>query len=97
MAKYDTSIIQQYADKLYSEANFVIFIWTTVGIIGGALAGGIGGAYFKYNIGISAVIAAIIFGAIGFAIGRGSSFSLKLQAQTALCQMKIEENTRKAN
>ena len=36
----------------------------------------------------------LVAGLIGFWSGWNKAFVLKLQAQTALCQMKIEENTR---
>jgi hypothetical protein len=42
---------------------------------------------------ITAAIAALIAGLLGFAIGKEKAFIAKLQAQTALCQMKIEQNT----
>lgn len=35
----------------------------------------------------------LAFGLLGFWIGSNKAFVLKLQAQTALCQAKIEENT----
>jgi len=40
------------------------------------------------------LLGAILFGLLGFWLGRERAFQLKLQAQTALCQAKIEENTR---
>lgn len=42
-----------------------------------------------------AALGAVVAGLIGYAIGTEKAFQLKLQAQTALCQVKIEENTRK--
>lgn len=36
----------------------------------------------------------LVFGLLGFWIGSNKAFVLKLQAQTALCQVKIEENTK---
>lgn len=38
----------------------------------------------------------VILGAIGYHFGKRQALWLKLQAQTALCQAKIEENTRKS-
>ena len=47
------------------------------------------------NLGITEVlICAFIGGMMGAALGRTKGFSLKLQAQTALCQVQIERNTR---
>jgi len=39
------------------------------------------------------LIGALTAGLLGFWIGWNKAFILKLQAQTALCQAKIEENT----
>jgi hypothetical protein len=39
------------------------------------------------------LIGALIVGLLGFWIGWNKAFILKLQAQMALCQAKIEENT----
>lgn len=36
----------------------------------------------------------VLFGLLGWALGRERAFVLKLQAQTALCQTQIELNTR---
>ena len=38
----------------------------------------------------------LLGGAFGFLIGLGKAAALKLQAQTALCQVRIEENTHPA-
>lgn len=42
------------------------------------------------------VLGALFFGLFGFWIGTNKAFVLRLQAQTALCQVKIEENTHPA-
>jgi predicted membrane metal-binding protein len=83
--QYDPAIIQKFADKLYSQANTIVFVWTFLG----AVVGGAGG----YQLGYAAV-GAVIIGALGFAIGMSRAYLLRLQAQVALCQKKIEENTR---
>lgn len=41
----------------------------------------------------STLLGILAFGLLGFWIGSNKAFVLKLQAQTALCQAKIEENT----
>ena len=41
------------------------------------------------------IVFAIFTGALGYGMGREKAFLIKLQAQIALCQAKIEENTRK--
>ncbi len=93
MAQYDPAIIQKFADKLYTQANTIVVIYTLIGaILGGGLGFAANANMRLSNVGI---IAAIICGLIGFALGLQRSFMLRVQAQTALCQMKIEENTRK--
>lgn len=90
--KYNPAVIQKFADKLYSQANTIIFSCTLLGL----MAGGGGG----YTLGdhstntMFAVGGAVIGGLLGLAIGVARAFHLKLKAQTALCQMQIEQNTR---
>jgi len=90
MATYDASIIATFADALYKEAAAIVIRYTIGGIVLGAAGGYFGGGRDGTTAGI---VAAAIAGAIGWSIGRSKAFSLKLQAQTALCQMKIETNT----
>ncbi|HEU0135176.1 MAG TPA: hypothetical protein VFR28_10160 [Allosphingosinicella sp.] len=90
MANYDPSIIQEYADKLYSRADFIILGWTVFGAIVGYLAGSmLGGEGMR-------LFAVIIGGALGYGVGEQRAFLLKLQAQLALCQVEIERNGRVA-
>jgi hypothetical protein len=97
MAEYDAQIIQKFADRLYRRARTVTVLTTIVFI----LIGGSGGVIANVPFGggepsiIGAAVGAVLLGAVGFMLGREGAFRLKLQAQTALCQMKIEENTRR--
>jgi hypothetical protein len=91
--QYDRSVIQTFANSLYAQANSIIAVCTIIGVV----IGGVGGYFVPIDDmqGILAGGGAIIVGLIGFQIGRQRAFALKLQAQTALCQAKIEENTGK--
>lgn len=92
MVSYDASLLYQFADRLYSRANQAIATSTVVGVLIGAAAG-----YFVNRaFDLYALLGALVAGAIGYSIGAERAFQLKLQAQTALCHVKIEENTRKA-
>lgn len=96
MANYDPKVIQKFADKLYSQANTIVFLYTLIG----AAVGGFGGyaAAASARTGNTYALAgAVILGLIGLVLGIQRSFMLKVQAQTALCQMRTEENTRKAS
>jgi hypothetical protein len=97
MAEYDPQIIQKFADRLYRRARTVTVITTILFILIGGSAGLVANVPFggdEPSI-IGASVGAVFLGAIGFVLGREGAFRLKLQAQTALCQIKIEENTRR--
>jgi hypothetical protein len=93
---YDARIIQEFADRLYKRANSIITMYTLVGLFLGSAP-----AFFLMTESgtettttvIATGIVALFAGLIGFSIGRERVFRMKLQAQTALCQLKIEENT----
>lgn len=87
--QYDPKVIVEFASKLYSRARSVVLTYTILGVLVGA---GAGGALGK---GIGALIGAIIGGAVGYSIGSERAFQYRLQAQTALCQVQIESNSRK--
>jgi len=91
MAIYDPQVLYAFADRLYARANQVIATHTLIG----ALIGGAGGFVVHQDVDLYAVLGAVLLALIGYAIGTERAFQLKLQAQTALCQVKIEENTRK--
>jgi len=109
MIQYDPSIILLNARRLYSQATVLIITSTIMCALFGA-ALGYGFVSFFDNIknlssdfnwlplsgsAITGLLAgAIILGFLGFLGGQQRAFMLKLQAQTALCQLKIEENTR---
>ena len=86
--RYDSKILQTFADRLYSQAQSVVIICVVIGI----LVGG-GGGYAGAGI-VGAIAGAVIIGALGFVIGFSIAFQLKLKAQMLLCQKQIEENTR---
>jgi hypothetical protein len=87
MMRYDSKIIIQFAQSLYDQASSVLILFTIVGVV----VGGGGGLLLSTE---AALIGAVILGAIGYVMGQSRASQLKLQAQLALCQVAIEENTR---
>ncbi len=93
---YDSKIIQEFADRLYKRANSIVAMYTLIGLFLGSVP-----AFFLMTESeietttavIVAGIVALFGGLIGFSTGRERVFRMKLQAQTALCQLKIEQNT----
>lgn len=84
--QYDPKVIVEFATRLYSRASSIIATYT--GILVGAGAGG------AIGHGPGALIGAVVIGAIGYSVGSEKAFQYRLQAQTALCQVQIETNTR---
>ena len=92
---FDAVVIQEFAQRLYSQAASIVFTSTLLwGVIGALLGlGGAAAAHDQEAIGIAALIGAVIGGLAGFSRGRERAFKLKLKAQVALCQVQIEKNT----
>lgn len=85
---YDPAVIQEFADRLYAKANGIIRSYIIMGVIllcfGGLATGEV----------VLGAIGAVIGGVVGYSMGKEKAFSHKLQAQTALCQVQIEKNSR---
>lgn len=99
--QYDPAIIQRFANRLYARARTIVFLYTFIIGIFGLFLGGIASEVLKDRDSKTAerpfypfAIGGFLFGWIGFLIGSERGFVLRLQAQTALCQKQIEENTR---
>lgn len=90
MASYDSNVIQNIADSLYSRAATIVFLHVAFFLLVGAVAGGYAGG------GVAALVGGIVGALLGYYLGAQRAFMLKLQAQVALCQVQIEKNTRES-
>lgn len=104
MVQYDSRIIEKFAEKLYAQANRIVALYVVLFAIGGAL---VGAALANDSVSVRAardrsisvwpiILGGLMLGALGYVVGQARAFQLRLQAQTALCQVKIEQNTRAA-
>ena len=91
--RYDAAIIKTFATKLYLRAQTTVRLGVVAGaFVGLGLGGAAGGAAGHAGLG---ALVGMVFGAfVGYVVGLSAAFKLKLQAQIALCQVQIEENTR---
>jgi hypothetical protein len=97
---YDSGIIEKYAARLYRQARVAIVLYAlmmgVVGVFGSASA--FGGGLSAFRSGSPKLVVPIAGGVLGIllgtAIGIARAFTLRLQAQVALCQVQIEKNTR---
>ena len=90
---YDPRLIETFAGKLYEQAASIVSTWTLLGALFGGVFGLLAGARFGSEL-LGAGLAAIVAGGIGYTLAQPRAFLLKLQAQQALCQVRIEANTR---
>lgn len=89
--KYDENIIVMFARRLYRKADFIVMIYILMYGAFGMLAGL---ATNNNAIGLNTLATVAVFGALGYVMGSDKAFQLRLMAQTALCQVQIEKNTR---
>jgi hypothetical protein len=110
MTAYDPLIIQKFADRLYRRATTTLIVSTAFGALCGGVFGLLfclsavapsltqGDSATLVGLVVSLIgglLGAAIFGLAGYLGGRERAFRLRLQAQTVLCQIRIEENTRR--
>jgi len=94
---YDAATVHSYAARLYARARNCVVSYPLLGIglglslgyIVAGLLGPMGTPRMPYE-----ALGILIFGGTGFSLGSSRALALRLQAQTALCQIRIEENTR---
>ena len=99
MASYDPEVIQKFAGRLYARAATSAILSTAVGVLIGLVTA----PYILQSLPAAVAlrcpewVCATVLGVIGLGQGLERGFLLKLQAQTALCQLQIERNTRTPN
>lgn len=95
--QYDPAVICEFAKALYDEADALSLRAGVRGLLlGGVMAAAVGLIGLRDQT--AAMVGGVLGGAVGYAIGAAGAaaqaFSLRLQAQMALCQVEIERNTR---
>jgi hypothetical protein len=97
--KYEPAVIESHAAMLYLRAEQLIARLAALGALVGIVIGGfggvvVGGAGVNAPLLVGVLLGGLLGAAIGKSIGTGRAFMLQLAAQTALCQVAIERNTR---
>ncbi|WP_141332208.1 hypothetical protein [Myxococcus sp. AB025B] len=92
--QYDPNVIQAHAEALYAQAKGIVVRGGLAGFAIGALVGyAVGGQNAGPTL---AVVSGVLLAIIGVAMARSRAFALQLQAQSALCSVAIEANTRRS-
>lgn len=94
MANYDPKIIEEFAGRLYQQADAMLYKYTLWGIALGIVPGIL--PYLTRGMASNSLLifGAIIGGFLGWQVGRAKSLELRVRAQSILVQKQIEENTR---
>lgn len=91
-AYFDPEVIQEFANRLYKRASSITVLYGTlgflIGIVGAAPLFGTRGLSF---LGVPVLMLTTSVAAL---IGRERGYNMRLVAQQALCQLRIELNTR---
>lgn len=96
---YDAAILQQQADELYRQARAIVFV-TVVKYVASIVVvvlialTFLSKTYPDLPVGLLSILSALFAAGAGVSAGRDKALHLKLEAQTLLCQMQIELNTR---
>lgn len=97
MIQYDPAVINQFAEELYKKADNIVRKSTLQYGLMGLILLGVPAKVSGWQSGavLPGLFGMVLAGAVGHGIGKSKAFKYRLEAQTALCQAKIEENTRK--
>jgi hypothetical protein len=97
---YDPGVIESFAERLYEKAAAFVAGSIVTGAALGAAFGAVpltslGSSWpIPSSFGFATMLVGAVSGAVlGYRVADARSFSYKLQAQSALCQLQIERNT----
>ena len=92
--QYDPKVIEAFAEAMYKEAERIAVSSAILWGLGAAILIGVA----TTMLGSASLFLVLAGGAgagfLGYKRGEAKAFALKLEAQTALCQVQIERNTK---
>jgi hypothetical protein len=91
---YNANVIEQFAAGLYSQARWIVRLAIFAGVSGTLIVLMFAFAEENEEILVAAIIGGPIVTASAFLSARTIAGMLILKAQTALCQVEIEQNTK---
>lgn len=96
MAEYDPKVIQDYAEGLYKQSKSVTTCYFFIGIFAAILIFSKISEILMGEFDFLIIAIGVFLGSVmGLFAGRNRAFEMQLEAQQALCQVEIQENTKK--
>src|SRR5580704_1782061 len=96
MATYDSKVIYRFADELYARADAIVGQAILMAAVLGLVL--VAGAHFlvpkELILTVLALAFSVVVGWLMYNSAERQAFKLRLEAQMALCEVRIEENTR---
>ncbi|MCB9682707.1 MAG: hypothetical protein H6733_14675 [Alphaproteobacteria bacterium] len=92
MVEFDPEVVIQHARQLYDDARKIVWSWLMMGALVGIAVGAAATGFRSAGT----VVAAVVMAAMGYVMGNDRAGRMRLEAQLAMCQIRIEENTRAA-
>jgi MFS family permease len=102
MVSFDPQVMHEFAERMYARAGVVVVVSSLIGALLGSAMGIALAEFVEKNYHAPRAYIAIfcVVGLLGLAFGvitgQRRAFTLRLEAQKALCQLQIEANTRTA-
>ena len=93
MVEYDAELIQKFANRLYTQARTIIFVYMLIGAVGGSAVGYFVGMYLQNSSPMPTVSGALLVSLLAAISSYEKALLLKMKAQLSLCLMRIEKNT----
>jgi hypothetical protein len=101
LVQYDAKVLQQYAQRLYDRASWILVAYLLMGLAIGGVLGYVPTIVWYWRNADTpppstnwVALGALSFGCVFGLLGRAKGFAYRVKAQAILCQMQIEYNTR---
>ncbi|MBP2019241.1 uncharacterized membrane-anchored protein YhcB (DUF1043 family) [Symbiobacterium terraclitae] len=101
MDRYFPGYLREHAARVWLRAGRVAYLYATTGALIGYLVGYLINPLLTQSLNreetiFLGLVGGVVGGFLGWQLGETRAEALRLQAQLALCQAQIEENTRVA-
>lgn len=87
---FDPGVVHEHATHLYDDAQRIVANWTLMGTLMGLVIG----MAASGPLSLTTLVVAVFTTGMGYVVGTDRARQMRFEAQLALLQVKIEQNTR---